>query len=350
MKSPLLLALYIITPLFFFVSCTTTLVPSYIYEESLNLKYPDSDFQKIDLYALKTPAGVETDISALSEYLIEPAVNDWEKIRSIYTWICSNISYDMGVYRGRIDIETKSEDVLNSRSSVCSGYANLFNDLCIQAGLESVVISGFAKGLSYSDGDDVSKANHAWNAVKIDNEWHLFDSTWSSGEVKGFAQNDNYSDYWFNTDPEEFIYSHFPEKDQWQLLDPPVIRNTFTSWPDNVERLYKMGISIENFQEYYNSSDYNGIPRTYYWGQAPIEEAQIPLNPFLSPGESYHFQIKAPHFYGLFLINNDKWIPLIKSGDTYSIDFKPKAGKLILVVKFSGNSYKYIILYKVGNS
>ena len=54
------------------------------------------------------------------------------------------------------------DSVLQSRSSVCAGYANLFNALSKAAGIESVLISGWAKGYGYEIGDsfigeDISK-------------------------------------------------------------------------------------------------------------------------------------------------------------------------------------------------
>ena len=70
--------------------------------------------------------------------------------------------------------------VLKNRFAVCSGYANLYQALGEKMGLKSAVVIGYAKGLGYLVGN-ASDANHAWNAVRINNSWYLIDATWGAG-------------------------------------------------------------------------------------------------------------------------------------------------------------------------
>ena len=333
----------------FMASCTTTPMPSYSYEEMLNPAYPGTDFMKMDSHAMKTPAEAEKDIPTLAAYLIEPADNEWEKVRGLYVWVASNISYNMAMYRGRVDYEASAVDALDTRLAICAGYANLLQSLCIEAGLECETISGYSKGLGYEEGGSVEDLLHAWNVVRIDGEWRLFDCTWSSGEVSGIATDGAYNDYWFNTNPEEFIFSHLPNNPTWQLLDDTVDIERFESWPGNVDSLFQMGITVQEFRDYYNSNEYEGLLNTYFWGIAPIIRAVIPLTPTLKPGEAYDFYILAPHFYGLAFINNGEWVFINKEDDSYTKNYRPRAGDLALVVKYNANNYRYIAKYKVTN-
>ena len=57
--------------------------------------------------------------------------------------------------------------------------------MCKALGLEYVLISGYSKGTSYFDGQMPTKTNHAWNAVKIDSQYYLIDSTWGLELVVG---------------------------------------------------------------------------------------------------------------------------------------------------------------------
>jgi transglutaminase/protease-like cytokinesis protein 3 len=60
-------------------------------------------------------------------------------------------------------------DMLKSMRSVCNGNSNLSERLANSSGLETVAISGYAKGHGHTPGIQFSDpTNRAWNAVKID--------------------------------------------------------------------------------------------------------------------------------------------------------------------------------------
>ncbi len=198
-------------------------------EAMQNYSYERYNYDEIDAHALAAPASAEQSIESLAAYLIEPAKNEREKARAIFRWICQNIDYDLGSYfTGRLG-STKSADVLKSRSSVCSGYSDLFSALAGEAGLEAVEIRGYGKGYSYRPGQRFAGPfNHAWNAVKINGSWFLMDPTWGAGYL---GQDRKYhrwfDDHYFMTPPEHFIYDHLPEQESWQLLERPLSQAQF---------------------------------------------------------------------------------------------------------------------------
>ena len=69
--------------------------------------------------------------------------------------------------------------------------------------------------------------SHAWNAVMLDGEWKLLDCTWGAGFVNGNDFHRSYSDFYFCADPKEFLTSHFPDDEKWQLVDRPISRADF---------------------------------------------------------------------------------------------------------------------------
>lgn len=176
----------------------------------------DLDFEKIDQQAITIKYSGKS-VSELSKLLAKQATTEAEKARIIYTWIAHNIDYDVeGFYSGQY-ADVSPRGVLTNRRAVCSGYANLYQALATNIGLESFVISGYAKGLSYLTGDP-KKPNHAWNAVKINNGWYLIDVTWGAGGVKNKEFKRRFSNFYFATPPEQLIYSHLPTNPRWQLL------------------------------------------------------------------------------------------------------------------------------------
>ncbi|MBN2105489.1 hypothetical protein JW835_15730 [bacterium] len=191
-----------------------------------------SSYEKIDRHALDTPPGVENSIESLAEYLTRPCQNDREKIRAIFRWITANITYDTQAYFVGAP-QRQSENILEDRTAVCDGFSTLIERLGKTAGLNIEKISGYAKGVRYQIGDRFSdNFNHAWNAVRIGGHWELIDATWGAGYIDESGQFiREFDDYFFLTDPEDLIYTHFPEEIRWQLLARPVSLQEFESMP-----------------------------------------------------------------------------------------------------------------------
>ena len=214
-------------------------IQNYSYSESYN-------YEKIDAHALAAPASAEQSVESLAAYLIKPAANEQDKARAIFRWICQNIDYDLGSYfTGRLS-STKSEDVLKSRSSVCSGYSDLFSALAGEAELEAVEIRGYGKGYSYRPGQKFSGPyNHAWNAVKINGSWHLMDPTWGAGYLGRDGEYHRwFDDHYFMTPPDRFIFDHLPEEESWQLLERPLSQAEFEDLVFVESDFFNMGLKV----------------------------------------------------------------------------------------------------------
>ncbi|PWW73986.1 hypothetical protein C7212DRAFT_365482 [Tuber magnatum] len=113
------------------------------------------------------------------------------------------------------------EEVLQSGTAVCAGYAELFKKLATYAGLESKVVSGHGKGYGFSPGEPYNR-NHAWNAIKMDWGWHLIDCCWGSGFIDGSPNpryNKRLAPEHFISSPNVFGRRHFPEDSSWQCRE-----------------------------------------------------------------------------------------------------------------------------------
>ena len=184
-----------------------------------------SQYSSIDHALDKIPRSKKKSIEALCEYIKENSTSDLERVRGVYYWISNNIRYDARRYFKDKQSFVKAEDVFRKRKAVCEGYSNLFMEMCIQMNLECYVVSGYDKGYGYKIGQPLYESSHAWNAVKIGEEWHLCDATWASGEVhkrifRKFVPK--FNDEYFDVKPKELILTHLPELPMWQLLEYPV--------------------------------------------------------------------------------------------------------------------------------
>jgi hypothetical protein len=221
------------------LSSSTTTIPGNIVD------IDRSNFPLIDQYAIDTPVSACSSIDVLATYLITPAKNDYEKTRAIYKWITQNIAYDYSAYLTKNYGSTSAASVLATRKSVCQGYSELFKALGKSAGLNVIIVSGWAKGISYSLGDAIDgPTNHAWNAVKINGGWYLIDSTWGAGSIKdgGFVRD--YDDFYFLSPPEQFVVNHLPEEKIWQLLAKPLSRTEYAELPYTYSNFFSYGLGL----------------------------------------------------------------------------------------------------------
>ena len=168
------IATYFIDPVGVDSSVTTEIVPEPKPKSKTvakQKKLPPSQFARIDKHAANTPKKYEKSLSELANYLVIPAANETEKVRSLFSWIAFHIKYDDEEYNANAIKSYNAQEIINRKKGVCDGYSTLLSALCEEAGLQSKKIIGYAKGYGYSPGRKFDDTNHAWNAVKIDGQW-----------------------------------------------------------------------------------------------------------------------------------------------------------------------------------
>ena len=90
-----------------------------------------------------------------------------------------------------------------------------------------------------------------WNAVKLYNEWRLVDVHWACACVlPSEDKSDNVvhmvNEFYFLTDPDALIGTHFPDKPKWQLLPHPITKERFFNLPKFGDRFFKLGLRLSS--------------------------------------------------------------------------------------------------------
>jgi hypothetical protein len=206
------------------------------------------DFFAIDRHALKAPHSAESSIPSLASYLFKTARNDKEKVRAIFRWITSRISYDTSAFFSGSYGDTSPAGTLKNHSSICMGYAGLFKALCEQAEIKCVIINGYAKGYGYRAGDRVgNRTNHAWNAVNINSKWRLVDSTWGAGHLDSRGKFvKEYEEFYFFTPPHFFITNHLPANPEWQFLEKAITTKQYDELIKLNPHFFKLGFTLDD--------------------------------------------------------------------------------------------------------
>ena len=234
--------------------------------------WAEADYAKIDQYAYEAPILTEANnLSQLVKYLVRPYKTDEEKARVILAWIVHNIDYD-GYKANAINDDlnkTKKRNkelviplnnILETRIGVCGDIADLYKKMGELAGLTVTVIFGKARNEQTTLADFELGPDHAWNAVKIDDEWEFVDPTWAIGGeqpniLSDVEKNKDYkkivkqrkkrhsdsklpregrvvNNEWFLTDKEEMIKTHFPFEEKWQLQKKKISKKEFLNLTD----------------------------------------------------------------------------------------------------------------------
>ena len=167
------------------------------------------------------------------------------KVKILHDWICDNIAYDSEMYFSGRTSKQDPVSVLKKKKAVCSGYSNLMAEMCRLANVEAIVIDGYSKGFGYA-GYLQEKTDHAWNAVKMGKGWQLIDVTWDAGYLDSKTFIKRYTTQWFSLTPSQFIYSHLPEKDEFQYLSDEKKRTKeqFVKEPYLAGVFFEAGLSL----------------------------------------------------------------------------------------------------------
>ena len=97
---------------------------------------------------------------------IDSGMSEYEIAKTLYDWIVAHVSYDYDYLDTRIptsEYGVGGEAAIMDGWAVCHGYAQSFEWLLEEAGMEAKYVTGY---------------DHAWNLVRIDGDWYHFDATW----------------------------------------------------------------------------------------------------------------------------------------------------------------------------
>jgi tetratricopeptide (TPR) repeat protein len=180
----------------------------------------------VDRLAENTPAYACESIESLMSYGKKNTKTELETVRFYFVWVARNIHYDTMELNAPKQSTAKQEPdvVFKTRKGICRGYADLMTALCQKAGIPSRTATGYCKS---SEGEADSLKFHAWNVIKIDEKWYLFDATWSSNYFeKNKSIDDNFNNH-FQQECLNFIKRHYPFDPVYQLNTHVLLRTGF---------------------------------------------------------------------------------------------------------------------------
>ncbi len=211
-----------------------------IFSTGIALAQSNKEYAAIDSKAIKIPDSLSKSVNTIAEYINANFKTDNEKIRALFFWETSKISYDIENMFAINFNETSANKInktLETKKSICINYAEIFNAVSNRLGIKSFVIEGYTKQSGFTD-----YIPHAWCAAKIDEQWFLFDPTWGSGFINNGKFVKKINEKYFKAEPAKLIASHIPFDFLWQFLNYPVTNQEF----------YDGNIRMNNTKEYFD--------------------------------------------------------------------------------------------------
>lgn len=158
-------------------------------------------------------AFIDSELSKIVNNLIDSKMSDVEKVQAVNEYLVKIYKYD---YTYKSD---NAYSALTTGRTICQGYAMTAYKMFKILGIECRIINGEKTGIS-----------HAWNLVKLDNNWYHLDSTNNDNIVRDryllksdeFMKENNYTwniyDYpasvrnYYDTKTEFLDYSNDDDK------------------------------------------------------------------------------------------------------------------------------------------
>ena len=111
----------------------------------------------VDAKMAAIPVSSTTSIEAIAKYINANFKTESDKIRAVFYWTASNISYDVpGMYDVNFNetVPEKIAKTLKTKKGVCNHYAEVFNELSQKVDLTlsnlSILKTGKAKAIRFN--------------------------------------------------------------------------------------------------------------------------------------------------------------------------------------------------------
>lgn len=185
----------------------------------------DAQFSKIDKKIDLIPKEYNTSTEAIANYIHSNFKSDDDKIRAVFYWTASNLTYDfqnMFVLKNNFTPDKRINQTLLSKKGICGDYAAVFNSIATLVGIKSIVVSGYTK-----QNGKIDILSHAWCAAFLNKKWYIFDPTWGSGGVVNGKYVSKIHNKYFKMDPLNSISSHIPFDYLFQFSNYPVTNAEF---------------------------------------------------------------------------------------------------------------------------
>ncbi|RUS77650.1 hypothetical protein EGW08_014593 [Elysia chlorotica] len=267
--------------------------------------FKEDDYRNVDDHVINLPPDINYGtFKDLVAYLTEDQTwSDMARVRAIFRWVTSVDVFSVQVDR-KPPKHSPMEYFIKIQNNM-GNHAHLMAGLCQMAGIPCVILSGMNKSAAYEIGKKADRQGMGaqWNAVYVAESWRFIDAFWASacvvgkrsgewtlvdaegevededvGEVTEGETQHRINEFYFLPDPDQFIWTHFPDDTKWQLLQKAVTIQQFETHYYVRERFHILGMS--------------SVPTTKLNCVADTREGEVEFTFGLPPERSPNYRFK----------------------------------------------------------
>ncbi|XP_062607669.1 lim and transglutaminase domain protein ltd-1-like [Saccostrea cucullata] len=230
--------------------------------------YEHWKYKDVHQHVRKIPGKIDLSFQQLLDYLVVPFRTDMQKVRALFMWLCvqpiTTTKYKNLEGYPPEDLARTPRGFMKLIKEGRASYASLFAVLCRKSGIKCAIIKGVCKSAGYEVGttDTLKDLRSKWNVVWVKDSWRLIHPLWACQTVIGKSGLDKWTAYddeeentegwtiqkinefFFLTDPHDFLYFCFPDDPKWQLLTVPYDLNRFVRVPFLQEAYFGLGLKL----------------------------------------------------------------------------------------------------------
>ena len=117
---------------------------------------------------------IPDSVRAKSNEIVGNETDEYKKVKLLHNWVAKNIYYDYDDYYHHIPTKIDPAGVLETRRSVCAGYANLLRALIQAQGIPAmynICLTGTYPGYA------TLESSHAYTEAFVNGRWVRMDAT-----------------------------------------------------------------------------------------------------------------------------------------------------------------------------
>ncbi|KAK5193982.1 hypothetical protein LTR92_006322 [Exophiala xenobiotica] len=223
--------------------------------EPFQLSNPSfSQVDKAARFVTSLPSSI-TAASLATGFICRPYRSGVQRLRAIFIWCAERVSWeedhDIDGYNYNAHIDTRR--VIQSRRGSSQEVSALIVEMCSAIGIHAEVVQGYLKTPGEDlDLDALSRPNHFWNAVLVDNEWRMMDASLASPtnpkRILYSTIGTNIAEAWyFLAKPSEISWTHVPVEDAQQHMIPSIGPDVLLSLPGTCPPFFRQALSMHAY-------------------------------------------------------------------------------------------------------
>ncbi len=308
------------------------------------------DYSRADARAASQAAASEKSPAVLGKLLGDGLNDPREKLRAIYHWMALHMNYDTAAYRSGVQVTQTPQQALDARMGSCDGFSTLFADLAKHAGVEVITVLGYVKDGFHQKGEAFKDTNHAWNAVRLNNQWYLIDSTWGAGYDDGKQFVRKFDPFYFLTPADHLHLSHLALDPAQRFGRSAKDTAEFAALPYAPVTLLSVAKPSAAEVEQAKTA---GFVKTFAQASGNMHVNAGPLTASLRAGNTYTWQISSQHYQEMAVLHKGQWTdfaastaaPIASAPRTsFNVNFSPSEGVVQIAAKKTTDANYTIVL------